>query len=192
MRARGDVAWFTVYQREPHDRQLAFKDLEQPATWEERAALARRMRDDHGVTGAILVDSMDDASRACFGDLPSPAIAIGPDGRVLFKLPWAEPEVLGPRLEAHLKARDGGEPAVAPAAAPGPLGAEAWREAVAEALAAHADRPLRRAAALADLLLAPPAGADPVPAWKSLVDSLSAHAPARAWAEGRLRAAGAR
>ena len=35
-----------VYQREPHARQLAFRDVAQPETFEERAALAARMLED--------------------------------------------------------------------------------------------------------------------------------------------------
>lgn len=46
---------------------------------------------------------MDDQSRGMFGDLPTPAIIINPEGLVSVKLPWAEPAVLGPRLEAVLK-----------------------------------------------------------------------------------------
>lgn len=91
-----------MYQREPHARQMSFKDIAQPTTYEERCRLARRTRSELSLTGTLLVDAMDDTSRAFFGDLPTPAIIIGPDGHVKVKLPWAEPAVIGPRLEKVL------------------------------------------------------------------------------------------
>lgn len=93
------MVFLTVYQREPHARQMGFDDIVQPKDYDERCQLAERTRDElelHDAT--ILVDGMDDQSRELFGDLPSPAIVIGPDGLILDKLPWAEPAVLGPRL----------------------------------------------------------------------------------------------
>ncbi len=93
------MVFLTVYQREPHARQMGFDDIVQPKDYDERCQLAERTRDElelHDAT--ILVDGMVDQSRELFGDLPSPAIVIGPDGLILDKLPWAEPAVLGPRL----------------------------------------------------------------------------------------------
>lgn len=87
-----------VYQREPHAGQLAFRDVEQPQTRSERVALARRTAEELALGVPILIDELDDRSRAWFGDLPSPAIVIDPRGVVRSKLPWAEPDVLGPRL----------------------------------------------------------------------------------------------
>ena len=83
---------------------MAFSDIAQPTTQKERRALARRMCDEMSIPGELLVDSMDDASRALFGDLPTPAIIIDADGIVHTKLPWADPDVLGPRLEKLLSA----------------------------------------------------------------------------------------
>ena len=51
----------------------------------------------------ILVDGMDDASRAIFGDLPSPAFVIDSAGRVVDKLPWADPD----RIAEILKGLEG-------------------------------------------------------------------------------------
>lgn len=96
------MVFLTVHQREPHARQMAFEEIAQPTSYAERCALAERTREELELTAPILIDTLDDQSRAYFGDLPSPAIVIGPDGVVRVKLPWAEPDVLGPRIERLL------------------------------------------------------------------------------------------
>jgi hypothetical protein len=83
---------------------MAFEEIAQPTSLDERIELARRTCDELELSTTMLIDTLDDRSRAYFGDLPSPAIVIGPDGRVRVKLPWAEPDVLAPRLEALLAA----------------------------------------------------------------------------------------
>ena len=94
-----------MYQREPHARQMSFKDIAQTTTYDERCALAGRTRKELSLVGTLLVDSMDDQSRALFGDLPTPALIIGADGLMKVKLPWAEPAVLGVRLKKVLGAK---------------------------------------------------------------------------------------
>lgn len=103
------MVFAVVEQREPHAGRMAFADLEQPATFAERLALARRLRDELEVTLPIYVDGMDDASRALFSDLPSPAFVMDRAGRIAKKLPWAEPEPLGKVLD-ELLARDAAAP----------------------------------------------------------------------------------
>jgi hypothetical protein len=94
-----------VEQKEPHAGRMAFAAVEQPTTLAERLALACRIRDELEVPLPIFVDGMDDASRALFSDLPSPAFVIDREGRIADKLPWADAESLGPSLAALL-ARD--------------------------------------------------------------------------------------
>jgi len=83
-----------VEQKEPHAGRMAFSAIEQPATFAARCELARRIRDELEVPLPIWVDGMDDASRALFSDLPSPAFVIDRDGRIADKMPWAEPRLL--------------------------------------------------------------------------------------------------
>lgn len=85
---------------------MAFRDVPQPATVEERLALARRACEEFELPQDFWIDGLDDQSRALFGDLPSPALILGPNGKVVAKLPWAEPDQLGPRLDEHLAALD--------------------------------------------------------------------------------------
>ncbi len=103
------MVFLVVEQKEPHAGRMAFADVEQPATFAERLALARRLRDELEVTLPILVDGMDDASRALFSDLPSPAFVLDRAGRIAKKLPWADPEPLGKALDEVL-ARDAADP----------------------------------------------------------------------------------
>lgn len=119
-----DVTFLVVEQKEPHAGRTAFEDVKQPATFAERCALAERMRDELEVTMPIYVDGMDDASRALFSDLPSPAFVIDREGRIADKLPWADPEPLGNAITRLLRDE---KPVVAPNVFQGGL---AEREAV--------------------------------------------------------------
>lgn len=92
------MAFLVIEQREPHAGRMAFAAVEQPGTFEARHALALRIRAELEVPLPILIDGMDDASRALFGDLPSPAFVIGRDGSIVDKLPWADPEAIGKSL----------------------------------------------------------------------------------------------
>ncbi|MFK7739196.1 MAG: hypothetical protein AB8H80_02645 [Planctomycetota bacterium] len=83
-----------VYQREPHARQMAFGDVVQPTHDSERAALARRTKNEFQLDVDIWLDDLSDQSRRAFGDLPNWAIVIAPGGRIVHKLPWAEPDLL--------------------------------------------------------------------------------------------------
>ncbi len=98
--------FLAIEQREPHAGQLAFADVEQPSSYAERQALAVRCRDEFQIPFRILVDGMDDASRALFGDLPSPAFIIESTGRIAAKLPWSDPELIADGLNAVERAAE--------------------------------------------------------------------------------------
>ena len=83
-----------VYQREPHARQLAFRDVAQPETFEERTELARRMLDELELDVEVWVDDLGDRSRAAFGDLPSWAVMLGNGGHIKRKLAWPDEDSL--------------------------------------------------------------------------------------------------
>jgi hypothetical protein len=97
------VVFLAIEQKEPHAGQLAYTEVEQPSTYAGRQALAIRCRDELQIPFRILVDGMDDASRALFGDLPSPAFVIDAAGRVADKLPWTDPD----RIAEILKELEG-------------------------------------------------------------------------------------
>lgn len=83
-----------VYQREPHAGQMAFCDVPQPTTYEERVALAKKTITELQLPIDVWIDDLGDASRAAFGDLPNAAIVMDALGIVQLKLSWAEPVVL--------------------------------------------------------------------------------------------------
>lgn len=66
-----------------------FDAIEEPTTAAERAALARRFRDE--VPGAIpvLLDELDNRTSAAYGDAPNSLFVIGPDGKISHKFMWA-------------------------------------------------------------------------------------------------------
>lgn len=83
---------------------MAFADVEQPATFAARRELALRIRDELEIPLPIFIDGMDDASRALFSDLPSPAFVIDREGKIVDKLPWADPEPLRQSIDRAVAA----------------------------------------------------------------------------------------
>jgi len=108
-----------VYQKEPHPGQMAFKDIAQPETFEQRCTLAKRMKDEYELPMTVLVDSMEDQSRALFSDLPSPAFIIDAQGTIREKFPWADAETIGPAVKRLYDGPLPSEPAASNAALPG-------------------------------------------------------------------------
>lgn len=102
-----------VYQREPHARQLAFDDVPQPTTRDERVALAHRTLDELNLRADVWVDDLGDSSRAAFGDLPNAAIVIDPLGIVHTKLSWFDPEAVDNVIKEVLSALPPARPAPA-------------------------------------------------------------------------------
>jgi len=89
-RAPKDVLFVVIYTREPHARQMAFKNIVQPTSWEERRDLARKTKKEMKLDVLFLVDDMGDPSRKLFGDVPNPAIFVEKGGKVAEKLSWAD------------------------------------------------------------------------------------------------------
>ena len=98
-----------VYQREPHARQMAFKEIAQPKTRAERVTLAKKTLAELKLDVEVWIDDLGDASRAAFGDVPNPAIVLDTKGIIRMKLSWSDPAVLQRFLPELLpqKASDG-------------------------------------------------------------------------------------
>ena len=90
----GDAEILVVYQKEPHAGQMAFKEIKQPTNIAERCELATRMKEEYEVPMTVLVDTMQDKSRALFSELPSPVFVIDAEGRVAAKFAWPEPTTI--------------------------------------------------------------------------------------------------
>ena len=101
----GDAQIVIIYQKEPHPGQLAFKKIAQPETFEQRCELARRMQEEYELPMTVLVDTMEDQSRALFSDLPSPAFVIDSEGIVQAKFPWADAQTIRPAVDKLAKSK---------------------------------------------------------------------------------------
>ena len=53
-------------------------------------SLEKKMKTEYEMPMTVLVDSMEDQSRALFSDLPSPVFIIDGDGRIQHKSPWPD------------------------------------------------------------------------------------------------------
>lgn len=180
------MRFVVVHQREPHARQMAFADVPQPTSCEERAELARALLGELRLDLDVWIDDMGDTSRALFGQLPHPAIVVDALGIVRRKLSWCDPEELRRTLPDVLRAQDEGAVAraedgflAAIAEAPGAAGT-----AGGEGFSAH-----HRAVMLGHLVLACPGHGDR-PRWLA---ALATAGPARqrAWAVRLQDSAGA-
>ena len=89
-RAPEDVLYVVVYTREPHARQMAFRDIPQPTSLKERRDLALKTKKAMRLDALFLLDEMGDPFRKLFGDVPSPAIFVDKGGRIADKLSWAD------------------------------------------------------------------------------------------------------
>ncbi len=94
-----DAELLIVYQKEPHPGQLAFKEIAQPENLEQRLELAKKMKEEYELPMTVLVDSMEDQSRALFSDLPSPAFVIDAEGTICEKMPWADAQPIEAAVE---------------------------------------------------------------------------------------------
>ena len=88
-----------IYQKEPHVGTMAFRNIRQPESFDERVALAKRMKEEYEMPMDVLVDTMDDASRKLFSDLPSPVFVIDKEGYVRDKFPWPDQEQIADSIK---------------------------------------------------------------------------------------------
>ena len=165
---------------------MAFTDLKQPASFEERRELAIRSRDEFELPMTFLIDDMEDRSRALFSDLPSPAFVIDGDGIIVDKLSWADPEALAATLATAVPEKKRMTES-APAAEK--LGDEEVRQKADRIVLARSGAPLARISALA--LLAD--RASPEAARKVMEIALTIESPAipaitKKWLKARSEA----
>jgi hypothetical protein len=78
------VAWFFVYTREAHPGE----HVGHHATFDDKLANARLLRDEVGITRPILIDDLDGASHLAYGGLPNMTWVIGRGGRILSRSDW--------------------------------------------------------------------------------------------------------
>ena len=68
---------------------------------EERIELAGRMQEEYEMPMPVLVDTMEDQSRAYFSELPSPVFIINAQGQIQAKFPWPDVDQIRDALAAN-------------------------------------------------------------------------------------------
>lgn len=93
------MRFVVVYQREAHANQLMFKDVDQPVTAEERKALAEKACKELTISSTLVIDTMANAVRKAYGELPNSAYIIDRGGVIVHKEAWAKPDAWPDLLE---------------------------------------------------------------------------------------------
>jgi hypothetical protein len=75
----------------------------QPRTLEGRIQLAHELRRRFRLSTSILIDALDDCAWRAFGSAPNVAILVHPDGRIVLKQGWFEPQEMACAIAALLK-----------------------------------------------------------------------------------------
>ncbi len=125
---RDRAEFFVVYVREAHptdgwDLAEGNRDIRvaDPATYEERCAVAGRCMADLGFTVPALVDAMDDAANLAYAGWPERLYVVGRDGAIAYAGGMGpfhfKPDELAKFLSEHLSNPDNGR---RPDAAGGP------------------------------------------------------------------------
>lgn len=73
-----------VYTREAHPGE----HVPAHATFDDKLAAARRLRDDFGITRPILVDDLDGTAHRAYGSMPNMTWVVGRGGRLIYKAEW--------------------------------------------------------------------------------------------------------
>ncbi len=93
-----EIAMFVVYVREPHAGEENYEDIEQPESMDERKVLATKTCAEDHLVIPFLIDEMDNAVRAAYGDLPNSAVIIDKNGIILEKQGWTDAEKIDETL----------------------------------------------------------------------------------------------
>lgn len=93
-----EVAMYVLYIREAHAGQMRFRDIAQPATFEERLHLARKACEESDIEIPILIDKMENTVKSQYGDLPNSALIIDKEGIIIDKQAWANPKKIDQKL----------------------------------------------------------------------------------------------
>lgn len=97
------VHFLLVYIRDAHAGEIRFKDISQPANYEERQVLAKRTRKNLSITTLMVIDEMNNSVMRDYGSLPNSAYIIGQNGRVFHKQPWMDSKLIEPPLKALIE-----------------------------------------------------------------------------------------
>lgn len=86
-----DVAFLTVYVREPHSGERVYRNYSQPKNFDQKLAFARELIEKDQLTSPVLVDGMDEAVHRKYGSLPNMVYVIDKVGIIVYKSTWTVP-----------------------------------------------------------------------------------------------------
>jgi len=104
-----DVEFLTVYVREAHPGERAYREYSQPQEFGHKLAYAQRLVAKEHFTCPVLADGMDEAVHRQYGSLPNMVYVIDKAGKIAYKATWT----LAEELDQILAELTGGEPAPA-------------------------------------------------------------------------------
>ena len=83
-----DVAFVSMYVREPHPRERGFRDYVQHETYEQKLKYARELVDMKDVEIPVVVDTMEQRNHAILGNLPNMAYVVDKQGVIQYARTW--------------------------------------------------------------------------------------------------------
>ena len=97
------MEFLTVYVREAHPGERAYRDYFQHQDFDQKLAYARLLVAEEHLTCPVLVDGMDEAVHRRYGSLPNMVYVIDKTGKIAYNATWTLPEELD-RVLAELTA----------------------------------------------------------------------------------------
>jgi hypothetical protein len=101
-----DVAFVSMYVREPHPEERGFPQYTQHATYEQKMAYARELLDLKDVHIPVVVDGIDQHYHEDLGNLPNMAYVVDRKGRVRYHRTWLIPDEIDEVLATLVTADD--------------------------------------------------------------------------------------
>jgi hypothetical protein len=108
-----DVAFVTMYVREPHPHERGFPDVSQPTTYDQKLEHAKQLIEVKDVHMPVVIDDIDQANHEMLGNLPNMSYVVDKDGIVQHAAEWLRAEDVDETLARVLTADDPTNP-VAP------------------------------------------------------------------------------
>ena len=107
-----DVAFVTMYVREPHPHERGFPDVTQPATYDEKLQHAMQLIEVKDVHMPVVIDNIDQANHEMLGNLPNMSYVVDKDGIVQHAAEWLRAEDVDETLARLVTADDPSNPVV--------------------------------------------------------------------------------
>lgn len=87
-----DVAFVTMYVREPHPHERGFPDVPQPSSYDQKVQHAKDLIRVKNVHMPVVIDNMDQVNHFALGNLPNMSYVVDKDGIVQHAAEWLRAE----------------------------------------------------------------------------------------------------